>query len=246
MKKTLYPFLFFLTLLGCENGMKLTFGQKAFSNSPCQTCPKIEITVPEALDVSKLSKTVNGAVREEIISLLSFEDEVELNSIERAIDSFTSDFAKLKEKFQDEVPWEAKIEGELVYEDENMLTLSINSYIFTGGAHGYRSTSFLNFDKIKAEELENWELFEDEEGFMQFVEAKFRVREKIPQDENINATGFMFDNDAFHLSQNIGYTPEGLQLIYNPYEVASYADGPIVMTIPYAEINTFLKRAASL
>ncbi|MEO0900922.1 MAG: RsiV family protein [Bacteroidota bacterium] len=70
--------------------------------------------------------------------------------------------------------------------------------------------------------------------------------EKIPQDENINITGFMFDGDVFHLSENIGYVPEGIQLIYNQYEVASYADGPIVLTIPYTEINKYLKRGIQL
>ncbi|MEO0900921.1 MAG: DUF3298 domain-containing protein, partial [Bacteroidota bacterium] len=35
--------------------------------------------------------------------------------------------------------------------------------------------------------------------------------------------------NLFHLSENIGYVPEGIQLIYNQYEVASYADGPIVL-----------------
>ena len=129
----------------------------------------------------------------------------------------------------------------MVYEDENLVTLKLNSYSFTGGAHGYGSTTYLNFDKKSGKELENAQLFDDFEGFIEFAETQFRKQEEIPQDQNINTTGFMFEGDNFHLSNNMGYTSEGLQLIYNQYEVASYADGPISLVLPYSEINPFLK-----
>ena len=246
MKKPIGTLLFILSLLGCENDAKLTFGTFELSNVSCKTCPQVEIIVPEALDEGAISETINTALREEVIALLSFEEETEIDSVANAVESFSNGFRELKEKFQDEVLWEAKINGDVVYEDANMLTLVINAYIFTGGAHGYSSTSFLNFDKVKATELENWELFEDEDGFTHFAESKFRIQEKIPQDENINITGFMFDGDAFHLAENMGYTPEGIQLVYNQYEVASYADGPIVLTIPFSEANKYLKRSIQL
>ena len=246
MKKPIGILLFILSLLGCENDAKLTFGTFKLSNESCKTCPQVEILVPEALDEGTISETINIALREEVIALLSFEEEAEIDSVSNAVESFSNGFKELKEKFQDEVLWEAKINGDVVYEDANMLTLVINAYIFTGGAHGYSSTSFLNFDKIKATELENWELFEDEDGFTHFAESKFRIQEKIPQDENINFTGFMFDGDTFHLAENMGYTPEGIQLVYNQYEVASYADGPIVLTIPFSEANKYLKRNIQL
>ncbi|MEM8847720.1 MAG: DUF3298 and DUF4163 domain-containing protein [Bacteroidota bacterium] len=243
MKKPTGILLFILSLLGCENEAKLTFGTFEFSNPSCETCSQIEIKLPEALDDSSISKAINNALHEEVIALLSFDEEMEIESVKDAVESFTANFKELKEKFKDEVPWEAEINGDIVYEDADMLTLVVNAYIFTGGAHGYSSTSFLNFDKIKGTELENWELFEDEEGFAHFAESKFRIQEKIPQDGNINSTGFMFDGDVFHLAENMGYTPDGLQMVYNQYEVASYADGPIVLTIPYSEINKYLKRS---
>lgn len=246
MKKPILALLFILSLLGCENEDKLTFGTFELSKTSCEDCPKVQIALPEALDDTNLTQTINSSLQEEVIALLSFEEEKDIDSVGKAVDSFVANFYDLKEKFQDEVPWEAEIKGDVVYEDTHMLTLVLNAYVFTGGAHGYNSTSFLNFDKLKGTELENWELFEDEEAFSRFAETKFRIQEKIPQDENINITGFMFDGDVFHLSENIGYVPEGIQLIYNQYEVASYADGPIVLTIPYTEINKYLKRGIQL
>lgn len=247
MKKVFYLLLLLTPMLGCENGDKLTFEPIHLSNKACDDCPKIDIAIPRVLDETILSNKINNALEEEIILLLSFDEEQEITSIADAITSFTNSFKELKSKFPDEtVGWEASVESNISYEDNDMLTLEFNAYSFTGGAHGYGSTSFLNFDKRKAVELETWELFEDLEGFLKFAEIKFRIQEDIPQDDNINATGFMFDRDAFHLSENVGYTAEGITLIYNQYEVASYADGPIILALPYAEVNKYLKRKVKL
>ncbi|SNY94761.1 DUF3298 and DUF4163 domain-containing protein [Flagellimonas pacifica] len=247
MKKAFYLLLLTLLILGCENGNKLTFEPIHISNETCADCPKINVNIPRALDETNLSDQINSTLEEEIIFLLSFDDGQETSSIDDAINSFTNSFKELKAKFPDETAgWEVKVESDVAYEDNDMLTLEFNAYSFTGGAHGYSSDSFLNFDKRKGSELENWELFEDLEGFLKFAETKFRIQEDIPQDENINATGFMFERDTFHLSENVGYTSKGVSLIYNQYEIASYADGPITLILPYAEVNKYLKRKVKL
>ena len=50
----------------------------------------------------------------------------------------------------------------------------------------------------------------------------------------------MFEEDAFYLPENIGFTPKGIQLLYNQYEVSSFAEGPIEVTIPYNEVKKYL------
>jgi hypothetical protein len=50
----------------------------------------------------------------------------------------------------------------------------------------------------------------------------------------------MFEKDHFYLPENIGFTEKGIKLLYNQYEVASYADGPIELTLPYKDIRKFL------
>ncbi|WP_421806047.1 DUF3298 and DUF4163 domain-containing protein [Flagellimonas sp.] len=241
MKKYLACFFSFGLLISCQTESKLTFEPTELLGENCADCPQIVVQIPNALDGSAVSEAINRSVQEEIISILSFTDDEEIDNVNKALESFTDSYKELKTKFPDEVPWEAKIEGEVVYEDENLVTLKLNSYSFTGGAHGYASTTYLNFDKKSGKELENNQLFDDFEGFIEFAETQFRNQEEIPQDQNINATGFMFEGDSFHLPNNIGYTTEGLQLIYNQYEVASYADGPISLVLPYTDINPFLK-----
>ncbi|WP_285651086.1 DUF3298 and DUF4163 domain-containing protein [Allomuricauda sp. NBRC 101325] len=242
MKKFFGLILILCVIGSCATDTKLTYETVSLEGETCAECPKISINIPTVLDETPVAKAIDVALREEIISLLSFSEDRTIDNVDKAISSFTSSYKELKTKFPEEVAWEAKINGEVVFENDWIITIKLESYSFTGGAHGYAATSFLNFDKGKGAELENWELFSDLEGFEKFAETKFRIQEDIPQNKNINATGFMFEGDAFHLPNNLGYTKEGIQLIYNQYEVASYADGPITLVLPYNEINLYLKR----
>jgi len=238
------PFTYFILLLvfiGCKNEDKLTFEDVNHSGGPCDDCPEVTITIPRVLENAKISAVINNALKEEVISLLTFDDEHVASNIEGAIASFNSGYQDLKKMYPDEtVGWEAKINAEVSFEDKNMITIKLNSYMFTGGAHGYGATLFLNFDKKKGSELEDWELFNDKKDFQRYAELKFRKQENIPQDKPINSTGYMFEKDSFYLPENIGFTKEGVKLHYNQYEVASYADGPIELTLPYKEVKKYL------
>lgn len=232
-----------LLLLGCKNENKLTFEPKSMESEVCSNCPEVTIQIPKALDKTKIAETINTALKEEVISLLLYDDELDVSTVQDAIVSFKNGYLELQKLYSDETTkWEASIQGEVTYEDKNLLTIVLNTYLFTGGAHGYTSKQFLNFEKNKAIELDNSELFKDEADFRSFAESIFRKKEQIPQGESINATGFMFEKGSFHLPENIGFTEEGLTLLYNPYEVASFADGTIELVLPHTEVKKYLKQ----
>ena len=236
-----YYLLISLLLLGCKNEEKLTIEPVHIANENCADCPIIDITLPKVLDRSKVGRTLETSLREEVIMLLTFDEELEATTIDEAVASFNEGYSGLKDKFEDETAeWEAKINAQVSHDDKNLLTVHLDSYLFTGGAHGYKAIRYLNFDKKKGKELENWELFKNLPDFEKFAEEKFRSKENILKGTSINSTGFMFEKDVFYLPENMGFTDKGLHLVYNPYEVASYADGPIDLLLPYAEIKNFL------
>lgn len=241
MKSEIPYFLFFILLLGCKNSDQLTFEPSSYESTLCQDCPKVSIIIPKVLQKNKVGSAIENALREEVIFLLTFNDDIQATTIEEAMQSFDKGYKELKKMYPDETPgWEAKIKGKIAYQGKKILSIQLDSYIFTGGAHGYSSTRFLNFDTKKGEELENWQLFKNTGNFEHFVEGRFRSKENILHDKPINSTGFMFENDSFYLPENIGFTKKGMQLHYNQYEIASYADGPIELTLSYEEVKNYL------
>lgn len=241
MKLKLTYVLLFIIAIGCKNENELSFKPLHFKSDTCTDCPKVEIAIFDFKEDSKIANTINASLKEEVINQLLYDDNSKVSSIEEAIASFKNGYLALKKMYPDEtLGWEATIKGAIVYENNDVLTIQIETYIFTGGAHGYSATHFLNFDKKKGDQLENWQVFKDKNAFEHYAEIKFKLQEGIPENTTINSTGFMFEGDVFYLPANIGFTEKGLQLVYNQYEVASYADGPIIITLPYSEIKNYL------
>jgi len=233
--------LVLMVCFSCKKNHQLTFETTTLKQAPCSQCPEINITIPSAVHKKRIDNAINNGLKKEIIALLTFEDEETPTTIPEAITSFKNGYAALQKRFPDETtPWEAKIAGDITFEDKDMITIRLKSYLFTGGAHGYSTTRYLNFNKKKGAELANWELFANKNDFEAFAESKFRIQERIPKETPINSTGFMFDHEEFYLPDNIGFTGKGLELCYNQYEVASYADGPIVLTLPFKEVAKYL------
>lgn len=241
--KSKLTFLFLTVLLiSCNNKNSLSFEPLSVQTEACENCTSVQIDIPKATGKTKLSATINSALEGEIIALLNFDEENNAKNLEEAKDAFLNDHEVLSNKFLEEsIPWEASVEGSISFENDELITIKLASYIFTGGAHGYGTNRFLNFDKLKGIELYQENLFNNLKDFTLFAESQFRQQENIPVNNSINSTGFMFENELFYLPSNIGYTENGLLLFYEPYEIASFADGPITLTIPYKEANLFLK-----
>lgn len=240
MKKSFY-LLVLLLLASCRSDSTLEMQTREFIGEDCQNCPLVQISIPEASDRSTLGKSVNTALREEIITLLDYDEERSAEDIPGAIADFQSGFQNLQEEFPEELTrWEARVEAIISYEDPNFLGLEVYTYIYTGGAHGYAANRFLNFDKKTREELYPDELFADIDAFRKIAETTFRAQYEIPSEAPINSTGFMFEDNKFHLPENIGFTAEGLVLHYNPYEAASYADGNLVLVFPMEKVSPYL------
>ncbi len=230
-----------ILLVNCGKKETLNIDLLEVNGEQCANCPEVKISLPRVTDNNKVAKIVNTALREEVISLLSFDDSIQISNLEEAVASFRKGYQHIRNLYPDEMPgWKAEIKAEVSYEDPYWLSIRLNSYTYTGGAHGYASVRYLNFDKSRGAELEAWELFTNQGDFQRFAEDKFRLQENIPDGKPINSTGFMFEEDRFYLPENIGLTTEGVMLHYNQYEVASYADGPIELTLPFGEVRRFL------
>ena len=225
----------------------LGFTPREYLGQVCADCPSVRVYVPEASEDKALGRAVNRSVREEVIEWLDYDEVSGASDIPEAIRAFGAGYRNLREQFPDEaIGWEATVEGVVALESDELLSLKLDGYIFTGGAHGFTRTRYLNFDKKSARELDNRDLFRDLPGLEALAEAAFRDSQGIASDAEINSTGFMFEDNQFRLPDTIGFEAEGLVLLYNPYEVASYADGPVRVVIPYADANPYLALSAGM
>src|SRR5690606_2756579 len=97
-----------------------------------------------------------------------------------------------------------------IFTSKEHLCFEMRQYLYTGGAHGYGTTSFINIDPKTGEELSSQKLFKNKKEFATFAEKKFRNEQKIAQDQSINETGFWFENEEFYLPESVGFTQDSI------------------------------------
>lgn len=244
MKHPVVLALFLFLMISCSN--ELTFKDQSFQKKtilPCkENCPEITVKIPVAKNDRIVADSINKKVFSVLKEIVYFgEKPYTANDYNGLLTSFIDSYEKLQKEFpNDKLGWEAKINGSVKYQSENILNIEINHYTYTGGAHGYQGLRSLLFDPSTGKSILNAELFNKIDDFMAFAEKKFRAKYKIPANKSINATGLMFEDEKFNLPQNIFYTDKGLLLYYNSYEAASYADGPKELLLPYTEVNDYL------
>lgn len=248
MKRILPLLLALILASSCTSDKPLHFEEIFISQDgikACEAgnCPTIKVHYLKAIENDEKSRLINSHIENSLIEKITAneDDTSRFSSIEQALNYFITDFRSFIEEFGTVfVSYDIDIDMLVLFQSEDFVSLELNFYLFTGGAHGYAGTRFLNFNAGTGEPLSETNLFKNPEAVLTFSEKKFREVYGISDERSINSSGFWFDNDVFHFPENIGFTETDMILHYNQYEIASYAEGPIIFTIPLTEIEPFL------
>ncbi|NJX16014.1 DUF3298 and DUF4163 domain-containing protein [Tamlana crocina] len=225
--------LIFLFVLSCNKEVKTSFSE---INITTENNAIVEVNVPEANGKKTITEQINSEITKTIAAALHIgdPDSVPSVSVEESIKRFNEEFQDFKRDFPEtELPWEAQIDGEVVYQSPEIICVAITTYTNTGGAHGLSNVTFLNFNATTGNKISNEKLITDFEAFKKMAKPYFD--KAIAEKEHA-----IFDTEAFQLPANIGYTEDGLVLLYNTYEIAPYSTGIIEFKIPYEEAEPFL------
>ncbi|MBT0607015.1 DUF3298 and DUF4163 domain-containing protein [Aequorivita echinoideorum] len=237
-----------LFLASCDKEKNIEIASESFTEkelSICEgvECPEVTINYVEIIGDGEISEKINKKIKNFIFSsLLMGEDTIPTaKTIQEAATGFVEVYNADKAQFPDLAgAYFAEISVNEIYNSPEHLCFELRQYLYTGGAHGYGTTSFLNIDKKTGEELTFKEIFKNEKDFKSFAEKKFRNQQQIPSEAPITATGLWFENDKFFLPKSVGFTKDSLIFVYNQYDIASYADGQIELKIEMKEVAPFL------
>lgn len=232
-KFSLSLLVFISLFISCNKEVKLTFKEKAIT---IDTNTIVEINIPQAIGDTDVSKKINTKIEALIMASLQIgePDSITTTSVVESINNFNKEYNTFKTDFPESpIAWESQIDGEVMYQSDNVITVAITNYQNTGGAHGILIISFLNFDAKTGRELKNDDLFKDTETFKTLAQTYFN--KKISDKKET-----YFEPDNFVLPTNIGFSEDGLILFYNTYEIAPYSSGVTEINIPYEEITHLL------
>lgn len=231
-RKTLLIICLISFMFSCDEELKTTFLD---TNITTANNKLVEVNIPKAIGNNLVVTQINDEIDKTVVSALQIgeQDTITSKTVEESITLFNDEYNVFNADFPDvSQPWEAQIDGEIMFQSPHVISISVTSYVNTGGAHGNINISFLNFDASTGKRIQNSDLIKNKDAFKTIAKSYFN--EAITEDD------VLFEPDNFQLPANMGFTEEGVILLYNTYEVAPYSIGIIDFTIPIEKVSDFL------
>ena len=126
----------------------------------------------------------------------------------------------------------------ITFNDKHYVIVESLSDNYTGGAHGNYASTMTVLDIQNKKQLKLNDVIKiDSKNLQKLLEKNLRLLYNIKPNKGL--TSVLFDNFIIP-NNNFYFNQFGLAFLYNPYEVASYAQGQIVVFIPFAQLKQYL------
>ncbi|MFD2822665.1 DUF4163 domain-containing protein [Lacinutrix iliipiscaria] len=206
------------------------------------TATIVEINIPKAQGESQVSKTINATLNDFVCSALHLDASREKQTtLDSSIEDFNASFSNfntlISTELEGELPvWEALIEGELIYNNENIACVAMNSSINTGAANSAMVFQFFNFNPKTGALYSTEDLVNDISGFTDLVKKYYN---KEVRSSFIDAEALL-NNDTFKLPKTLGFSDEGVIILYDNFEINTFEKEIIEFAIPFEVANEYL------
>ncbi len=161
-------------------------------------------------------------------------------------DSVSSGDKLLKEESSYSFNWEYQERYQAIYNEHHLLCMEEFGYFYSGGAHGNYGFSYRVYNLINGGLLQLADLFLDDKmnELTRLAEKQLRADRHIPDAVSLSDSGLFIEKlelkDEFFINRGgIGFT-------YNPYEIASYADGPVTIYLEWAQVKSLINPVGPL
>lgn len=156
-----------------------------------------------------------------------------------------TEFEADKARMNGEVPqwyWYSRsLKNELVYQKENLLVYAVMVEDYQGGAHGSWQVTYFNIDLDDQVTISEQDLFgaDYQPKLKEVIIQQLMADNGVSTPEGLIEQGF-FPTEELQLNNNFWINDKGIHYLFNQYEIAPYAMGPIEVTLPYDSIKHLL------
>lgn len=123
-----------------------------------------------------------------------------------------------------------------------IIVVQLDSYIYSGGAHGNSTTQYINW-LPQSDIVVNLQTMIPSDNMPAFEAALKRQHARWLQTNDLAKADPTAYNKTwpFHLSENAALLEEGIAITYDPYEIGPYAIGMPTLIVPYSELQGILR-----
>jgi len=209
-----------------------------------EKCSYLKITYPVfgGNSASEVNKTIDAYL---IDSIFSIEGTASNKNLDGLAATFFGDYENVLKDASPDFPvvYALDINSSVVFNKPAALSVSIDYYINTGGAHPNSFVKYFVFNPKTGKQVKLNDLFNSgfEDKLNKLIDKKYREYRNLKATDRLDGEkGYLFDN-FIKFNDNFILTKEGINFYYNNYEIAAYAVGPTELNFTYKELEDILK-----
>lgn len=187
----------------------------------------------------EVRQKINSAIVNQAFDLENGEgslEEVAIRYRENLIDEYMNENAVLENGIR---TWEDRISGNFQPRYKDYRNYQISYYSFRGGAHGIQTLSNIVFDNKTGEVVREEDLFTP--GYQEPVAQLLRLAVKSSMEEEDPELMQLVQLELVVPNGNFCVREDGVEWLFQPYEVGPYALGIVSATLSWEELKPFLK-----
>ncbi|MBE6253345.1 MAG: DUF3298 domain-containing protein [Bacteroidales bacterium] len=187
----------------------------------------------------EVRQKINSAIVTQAFDLENSEgslEEVAIRYRENLIDEYMNENAVLENGIR---TWEDRISGNFQPRYKDYRNYQISYYSFRGGAHGIQTLSNIVFDNKTGDVVREQDLFTP--GYEEPVAQLLRLAVKTSMEEEDPELMQLVQLELVVPNGNFCVREDGVEWLFQPYEVGPYALGIVSATLSWEELKPFLK-----
>jgi len=241
-KKKLYPIK--LTEDYPQGMVRFTSGYaqtsyRAYPNTQDSSSYDISWIYPIALGNDSASQWLNNQIKDllGVPHTVFFKEGIKTADLKLLKDykEIAKEAQNSEDRMSFQLDWFTLTQISVIYNKNGYVQLDDFEESYTGGAHPNHSESNLIYDMKNQQEIGLSDITTmDSIQLQKLIETQFRKDYGLSPTESLST--ILFDN-YLPPTENFSFSQQGIQFIYNPYEVASYATGIIYVFIPYKKLE---------
>lgn len=193
--------------------------------------------------LEQLSETLDGTYKGDYADVDSFARHWLRINMEEMAEMHSDDEETWSEDMEFMMHYERELHITKIYETELLVTLNIQLYIYSGGAHGstidYGMTFRKSDGRLMGKNILN--TLEGDDGWRDMMYQELMGYFNVKTEEELSEC--LFEPELYKLDLPDAepyFTEDGLTFTYQQYEIAAYAYGMPSFTIPYDKVKKYL------
>ena len=140
-------------------------------------------------------------------------------------------------------PWSYEVQLNPEFQEGNVASFRYLQYEYLGGAHPNSLEGGMNLNLATGDEISEDDIFipGTKDALNKMGEAIVRADREISPETSLSDYGYWFEDNKFVLNSNCIITGDGIEYIFNPYEVGPYVLGVTPVLFKWSDIVNLIK-----